>query len=163
MRTFIVFLIGLVIGIGGAAAAVWFTSADMMVNEQQSPVGIEETVKRIQKAAEDAKWKVLAVRKLHESINAHSKVKVLPLHLIDLCEPNHAGQMMSVDTARKVSVFMPCTISVYTKTDGKTYVASTNAGLLGKLFGGVVADVMGGEVAEAQEGFLEAIDKPATP
>ena len=34
---------------------------------------------------------------------------------------------------------MPCTISVYEKSDGKTYIGSMNAGLLGRVFGGTVA------------------------
>ena len=125
------------------------------MSEPKAPITFDDFLKLDIRVA-----KVLEVRELHKSINAHSEVKVLPLHLIDLCHPSHAGQMMSVDSARKVSVFMPCTISVYQKTDGKTYVASTNAALFGELFGGVVADVMSGPVAEAQEGFLEAIDEP---
>ena len=51
---------------------------------------------------------------------------------------------------------MPCTISVYEKGDGETYAPSTNAPLLGRAFGGVVAEVMGGLVAGAQERFVAA-------
>ncbi len=38
---------------------------------------------------------------------------------------------------------MPCTISVYEKSDGKTYIGHMNAGLMGGMFGGDVAEVMG--------------------
>lgn len=44
-----------------------------------------------------------------------------------------------------------CTISVYEKKDGRTYIASMNAGLLGKMFGGSIAEVMGDVVAKQQQ------------
>ena len=111
---------------------------------------------RLSKAAEGEGWKVLGVRKLHESIREHTGAVVRPVHIVDLCHPGHAGKILAHDAVRPVSVFMPCTISVYEKSDGRTYVASTNAGLLGRAFGGVVAEVMGGPVAGAQERFVEA-------
>jgi hypothetical protein len=49
---------------------------------------------------------------------------------------------------------MPCTISVYTKGDGKTYIACMNPGLMGKLFGGGVSEVMAGSVAGQQSRFV---------
>ena len=49
---------------------------------------------------------------------------------------------------------MPCTVSVYQKSDGKAYIETMNAGLLGKMFDGVVAEVMGGAVAADQQSFI---------
>jgi uncharacterized protein (DUF302 family) len=49
---------------------------------------------------------------------------------------------------------MPCTISVYEKSDGKAYIGSMNAGLLGKMFGGTVAEIMGEKVADDQQAFI---------
>ena len=118
---------------------------------------------RLSKAAEAEGWKVLGVRKLHESIKQGAGIDVRPVHVVDLCHPAHAGKILAEDAARPVSVFMPCTIAVYEKTDGKTYVASTNASLLGRVFGGVVAEVMGGPVAEAQGRFVTAATSTATP
>ena len=54
---------------------------------------------------------------------------------------------------------MPCTISVYEKEDGKTYIAHVNAGLMGNLFGGVIADVMSGPVSEQQNRFVDFTDE----
>jgi uncharacterized protein (DUF302 family) len=48
---------------------------------------------------------------------------------------------------------MPCTISVYEKKDGKTYIGTMNAGLLGDMFGGTVTTVMK-EVASDQQSFI---------
>jgi len=77
------------------------------------------------------------------------------VRLIDLCEPHHASKILSADDARFVSVMMPCTISVYEKADGKIYIAHMNAGLMGKVFGGVISEVMSGPVTEQQNRFVD--------
>ena len=74
--------------------------------------------------------------------------------LVDLCEPAHATNILTEDDARIVSVMMPCTISVCEKTDGKTFIGHMNAGLLGGMFGGMVAEVME-EVDGQQHEILE--------
>jgi len=43
---------------------------------------------------------------------------------------------------RYSSLFMPCRIAVYTKSDGKTYVSSMKAERMGNMMGGIVAEVM---------------------
>ena len=159
MKTFLVFLLGILIGVVGVGVVLYMTASDLMVNEQASPVGVEETVLRITKVAEADGWKVLGIRKLHESVKKGTGEDVLPVHLVDLCQPHHAKRMLEGDDTRIVSVFMPCTISVYEKSDGKAYVCSTNAKLLGGLFGGTIAEVMGGEVSESQAKFVEAAVK----
>ena len=156
MRMFLVFVLGFAIGAVGLGMALVSKAATVMVQEHRSPSSIDETVARLQKAAEKDGWKVLGVRKLHESIKQHAGIDVRPVHIVDLCHPAHAGKILAEDDARRVSVFMPCTIAVYEKTDGVTYVAATNASLLGRAFGGVVGEVMGGPVAEAQGRFVEA-------
>lgn len=159
MKSFVLFLLGILVGVVGAGGVLYATASDLMLKEQVSSVSVEETVARIQKVAEADGWKVLAIRKLHESVKKHTGKDVLPVHLVDLCEPHHAGRILEGDDSRSVSVFMPCTISVYEKSDGKAYVCSTNAQLLGKIFGGTVSQVMGGAVADSQAKFVEAAIK----
>jgi len=163
MSPFFVFLLGLVVGAAVVAGGVLWKGASLAVKEISSPSTVEETVARLTKAAEGEGWKVLGVRKLHESIKQGAGLDVRPVHIVDLCHPAHAGKILAEDAARPVSVFMPCTIAVYEKTDGKTYVAFTNASLLGRLFGGVVAEVMGGPVTEAQGRFIAAATSTAAP
>ena len=74
--------------------------------------------------------------------------------LVNLCQPNHAFNILSEDDNKKISVFMPCTISVFQKSDGKTYIGNMNAGLLGSMFGDTVAEVMA-EVSVEQQAFIE--------
>jgi uncharacterized protein (DUF302 family) len=157
MKTFLLFLLGLVIGAAAVAGLVWTQAGRVMVAERASPVGLDETVARLEEAAKAEGWVVQSVIELEKSIEKNGGGKVRPIRLVNLCQAQHAAKMMNVDAARPISVFMPCTISVYEKSDGKIYVSSVNAEVMGKLLGGVVAEVMGGEVAEAQEKFLEAV------
>jgi len=156
MQTLVVSLLGIVLGVVAVAGGLAWKGASLMVHEVVSPSTFDETGARLTKAAEGDGWKVLAVRKFHESIRQGAGIELRPVAVVDLCHPARAGKILGDDTARSVAVFMPCTIAVYEKTDGKTYVASTNAGLLGRAFGVVVADVMGGPVAEVQERFVTA-------
>jgi uncharacterized protein (DUF302 family) len=156
MKAFILFLVGLVIGGIGMGAVVWTQAPSAMLHERPSPHTMEATMTKITDLAKAEGWAVQSIIKLEESIKKNGGGDVLPIRLINLCQAKHAAKMMSKDDLRKLSVFMPCTISVYPKQDGKTYVASMNAALLGKLWGGLVAEVMGQEVAEAQEKFVDA-------
>ena len=161
MRTFLFFALGLILGAVVCAAVIAWQAPIVMIATHDSPVSVEATVERITKVAEADGWKVLGIRKLHESVKKHTGKDVRPVHLVDLCEPNHAGRMLEGDVSRAVSVFMPCTISVWQAEDGSTKVTSTNAKLMGALFGGVVKEVMAGPVAESQAKFIDAATIPA--
>ena len=157
MKTFVMFVLGVLIGVVGAGLAGAVLAPKAMTNTRTSPVGVEATVERLKQVAEADGWKVLGIRKLHESVKEHTGKVVRPVHLVDLCEPHHAGKILEGDRSRTVSVFMPCTVSVYQTSDGKTQVTSTNAKLLGSLFGGIVKEVMGGPVATSQDKFVKAV------
>lgn len=128
-----------------------------MILEEVSPYGLDETVKRLTDTAKAEGWVVGAVRPMHKSVKKNGGPDVLPVMLVELCSPQDAGALLLDDASRYSSVMMPCTISVYEKTDGKVYVAHVNAKMIGMLFGGKVGEVMGGPVAAAQEKFLNAV------
>jgi uncharacterized protein (DUF302 family) len=50
-----------------------------------------------------------------------------------------------------VSSLMPCRISVYEKTDGKTYISRLNSSMLSPLIGDLAADVMSRSAADVEE------------
>lgn len=161
MKTFLLFLLGLVLGVVAAAVVIGSQAPTLMIDTQDSPVSVEATVERLKKVAEADGWKILGERKLHESVKKHTGKVVRAVHQLDLCEPHHAGRILEGDESRVVSVFMPCTVSVWEAEDGTTKVTSTNAELLGTVFGGVVKEVMAGPVAEAQAKFVDAACAPA--
>jgi uncharacterized protein (DUF302 family) len=159
MKSALSFVIGIVVGAGLLGVVAWNSASSLMLVEMESPYGVDETVAKIKESAEKVnqergtKWVSPGVKPLHKTIKKHGGADLLPVMLIDLCEPNHAVNILSHDQDRILSVMMPCTISVYKKSDGKTYIAHMNAGLMGGMFGGNVAKVMN-EVDEQQQEFL---------
>ncbi|NOQ89993.1 MAG: DUF302 domain-containing protein [Gammaproteobacteria bacterium] len=145
---------GFVLGVVVTGLAGWNMMPGMMLQEGLSPYGIDETVNKIKENALSKGWVAPSVKPMHKSILKHGGGELRPIMLVNLCQPNHAFNILREDESKKISVFMPCTISVYEKSDGQTYVGSMNAGLLGEMFGGTVAEVMS-EVAVDQKSFIE--------
>ena len=147
-------LTGFVAGAILVSAAGWLMMPGLMLKEYQSPFGVEETVEKIKQKAVAEGWVVSGVTLLDNSVKKHGGGDLLPVRLVGLCHAHHAFEILKEDEDKIVSVMMPCTISVYQKSDGKTYIGTMNAALLGKMFGGTVARVMGGDVAEQQQAFI---------
>ncbi|MEN8148732.1 MAG: DUF302 domain-containing protein [Planctomycetota bacterium] len=158
MKKMTVFLSGLVVGIIALGLAIYLLAPGMMLSERKSAHDLDETVKLITKAAKAEGWTVSGVRKLDESVRKHGGPDLRAVRLVDLCHAQHAGKILVEDDARVVSVLMPCTISVYEKSDGSVWVGHMNPGLMGRVFGGVIAEVMSGPVAESQARFVDSID-----
>lgn len=83
--------------------------------------------------------------------------------MIEVCSTKYSKPILKDDTVRFLSILMPCKVSVYKKNDGKVYIGTMNAGLMGKFFGPMVGEIMS-QVAEDQKLFL-VMDpsKPAPP
>lgn len=145
---------GLAVGAAAVLVAVGLLAARLMLQEQLSPYDLAETVARITNNAVARGWVVSSVMALDESVRKHGGGEVRPVRLVNLCQAQHAARILNDDQARIVSVMMPCTIAVYEKADGRMAVGTMNAGLLGRLFGGVVAQVMAGPVARDQREFV---------
>ena len=154
MKNITSILLGFVLGAIATGIVVWNVMPGMMLEERLSPYSVDETVNKIKENAISKGWAVPSVKPLHKSILKHGGGEVEPVMLVNLCQPNHAFNILKEDDNKKISVFMPCTISVFQKSDGKTYIGNMNAGLLGSIFGGTVAEVMA-EVSVEQQGFIE--------
>lgn len=147
-------IIGFIFGIIVTGIAVWLIMPGMMLTERVSPYGIDETVAKITANAKAEGWVISSIQPLHKSVKKHGGGDLPPVVLINLCQANHAYNILKEDENKVISVMMPCTISVYQKSDGHVYVGTMNAGLLGAMFGGTVAEVMGGTVAAQQHKFM---------
>ncbi|MCK5784887.1 MAG: DUF302 domain-containing protein [Desulfobacterales bacterium] len=158
MKAFGNIIVGMIIGILVVCVAGWVMMPKMMLNEYESPYSVAETVEKIKANALAEGWVVSSVTPLHQSVKKHGNYDLSPVMLINLCQAGHAHKILNDDDTKIVSVMMPCTISVYQKTDGKAYVGAMNAGLMGKMFGGVVAEVMGNVVAKQQKSFIKFVN-----
>lgn len=147
-------IIGTFIGIILSAIVGWTMMPGMMLKERQSPFSVEETAEKIKQNALAKGWVVPSITPLYKSIKKHGGGELRPVLLVNLCQAHHAYNILKDDENKIVSVMMPCTISVYQKSDGKTYIGTMNAGLLGKMFGGMIAEVMAGPVAADQQSFI---------
>jgi uncharacterized protein (DUF302 family) len=103
--------------------------------ENQSRHGFAETVELLSKTIVEQGWKVTMTHDLQETLKKNGK-EVLPVKVIELCNPGHAYNILSKDEFRDVSPMLPCRISVYEKADGKTYVSRMNAPAFAEMIGG---------------------------
>ncbi len=150
------FIVGLIVGAALLGIVGWKMAPGMMLKEYQSPNSVEQTVEKLKAAALAKGWVVPSIKPLHKSIKKHGGGDLPPVMLVNLCQADHAYNILKDDASKIVSVMMPCTISVYQKGDGKTYIGAMNASLLGSMFGGKVAEVMAGAVSDDQQSFIAA-------
>ena len=137
----------------------------LMFHETPSPYGLEETVARIQHNIQDNPvlkekgWSLSGLRNAAKAVQ-NDGGNVLPVMMIETCSTKYSGPILKEDNVRFLSILMPCKITVYKKQDGKTYIGTMNAGLMGRFFGPLVGEIMG-HVAEDQKLFLKF--DPNTP
>lgn len=83
--------------------------------------------------------------------------------LVEACSTAYSGPLLKEEASRILSIMMPCTITVYKKENGKTYIGLMNAGLMGKMFGPKVGEIMA-QVQDDQDQFIQFdASKPAPP
>ncbi len=154
------FILGVIAGLALVAVMALGFAKEMMFNITPSPFGVEETAARIQaniQRLEGKGWKLSGLRDPSKAVAANGG-NVMPVLLVEACSTDYSGPLLKRADSRIFSILMPCTITVFKQDDGKTYIGTMNAGLMGKLFG--VADIMD-QVAADQKEFL-AFD-PSTP
>ena len=151
-------IIALSLGIVGGVLVTGITAASvmpkMMLHEKESPLGYAKTIQQLEEAITNGGWIISRKMDMQKSIAKYGKT-IPPVTLLKICQADYAEKILNTDEAMYVSVMMPCSIAIYQKSDGNTYVSTMNTGLMGKLFGGVVADVMAGPVTEDEEKFME--------
>ncbi|MCK4707939.1 MAG: DUF302 domain-containing protein, partial [Gammaproteobacteria bacterium] len=61
------------------------------------------------------------------------------------------------DETRYMGAMMPCSISVFEKDDGLTYISAMNMGLMSHLFAGEAGDTLG-RVSDTHEKILAFLE-----
>jgi len=124
--------------------------------ENQSKAGFTETVDLLSETILAKGWKVTMVHDLQETMKKNGK-EVLPVKVIELCNPGHAFNILSKDEYRDVSPMLPCRVSVYQKADGLTYISRMNAPAFAGMIGGEAAKTMVQAFKEMEEILKVAI------
>jgi len=155
----------IIASIAGVVAGIILTSMSMaimmpkmMLHERESPLGYAETVKHLEAAVTNGGWGISRKMNMTKSIARFGKT-VPPVTLLKICQADYAARILNTDEAMYVSVMMPCTLAVYQKSNGKTFVSTMNMGLMGRMFGGVVAEVMVGPVAADVKKFTAFLER----
>lgn len=152
-------LAGVVAGLLLAMVLAYSMASSLMFNERVSPFGMEETVARIQHNIMNNPelvangWTLSGLRNPSKAVQMDGQ-NVLPVMMVEACSTKFSAPILDEDTVRFLSILMPCKISVYKKQDGKVYIGTMNAGLMGWMFGPMVGEVMA-QVAIDQEKFLQ--------
>ena len=152
-------ILGFIVGILIVAGGGYVMMPSLMFNETVSPFGMEETVARIQHNIQDNPvlkehgWSLSGLRNPAKAVQTDGG-NTLPVMMVEACSTKYSGPILKEDTVRFLSILMPCKISIYKKQDGKVYIGTMNAGLMGMMFGPLVGEIMS-KVAEDQKLFLE--------
>jgi uncharacterized protein (DUF302 family) len=147
-------IIGAIAGFLLVGIIIITQAKNLMFNITPSPYGVEETAARIQANIQRLSgrgWKLSGLRNPSKAVAALGGENVLPVLLIEACSVKYSGPLLKAENSRIFSILMPCSITVYKSDDGKTYIGTLNAGLLGKLLG--VSETMD-QVAADQKEFL---------
>lgn len=134
---------GLGLLLGSLAAAEAQSPAQQMLIEVSSPLGFEETLERLEENAKGLGWKVPQKWKVNfqRNLKKVTGTDIGPNRVLKMCEPFAAAELLVKDEYKKLTAMMPCTIAVYQKSDGKTYVAMMNLEMMASMYGGDVKDM----------------------
>ena len=133
-HTAVTFLVALLLGIFGTLFVIKSQTANLLVKEIESPYSFEETLTTLEANAKALGWKVPSKWKANFQANFRKIVgtDIGPMQLLKMCEPQIAADLLQADENKYLSVMMPCTFAVYEKSDGKTYIAMMNLGVVGQ-------------------------------
>lgn len=154
-KTILSGIIGLIAGVLLTFFVIYQMAPGMMILEDESKYGFEETVEKLKESVIANNWKIPKIHDLQKSM-AKSGKDIRPVQVIELCHPDHAGRLLKESEERIVSSLMPCRVAVYEKADGKTYISRMNSGQMAGMLGGLIAEVMDVASRENEE-ILEAV------
>jgi len=146
----------LALQVGQAVADQAQAPAAQMLVEVASPLGFEETLERLEANAKELGWKVPEKWKVdfQRNLLKVTDTDIGPNRVIKMCEPFAAAKLLLKDEYKMLTAMMPCTIAVYEKSDGKTYIAMMNLEMMGDMYGGDVLE-MAKELAPQMQQMLK--------
>ena len=114
-----------------------------MLIEVESPLGFDETLAKLEENAKYAGWKVPSKWKVNfqKNLLKVTGTDIGKNQVLKMCEPEAAAKMLVHDEYKLLTTMMPCTIAVYEKSNGKTYISLMNMEMLGMIYGGLIAEI----------------------
>ncbi len=148
MKIIISLIVGAILGIGSlqipaVQKMIGKSLAPQMLIEVESPLDFYDTLDQLVENAKAAGWKVPSKWRVNFQRNLErvTGVDIGPNEVIKMCEPEAAVRMLKHDEYKLLTTMMPCTIAVYEKSNGKTYISMMNMEILGLMYGGEIAEI----------------------
>jgi len=113
-----------------------------MFLENESKYNFAETIEKLNAEIANKGWRVSTVHDLQKSLKKEG-TDVLPIQVLALCQPEYAKKILLKDDERIVSALMPCRVSIYEKSNGKTYISRINAAIMPPSMTETIKEVMG--------------------
>lgn len=125
--------------------------------ENESKFDFDTTVNKLIAEIENRSWNISFTHDLQQTMKKHGR-NVLPVKVLAICHPSHSGQILDKDHHRVISCMMPCRISIYQKSDGKTYVSRMNPATMAQMMDPLTSKVMLGAAADVEEIITTALE-----
>jgi uncharacterized protein (DUF302 family) len=155
-KPFIAFFTGLIVGVILTSILIWISIPRLMLVEHRSRFGtVEETCERLKIAIEAQGWSVTGIRDINRTLEKQGIKMNRQVRIVELCKAEYAKMLL--EKRPEVSTLMPCAWGVYQGDDGMIHISGMNIGLMGKMFGGIMADIMGNRVAADERTILKNI------
>lgn len=148
-QSLIIALVALLVGAIATGGLLYAAAPDLMMLEDESKYGFEETVEKFEKEVKEAGWKVAGLHDMKEILDGFG-YDVDNIKIYELCSSKYSALILEEDDERIVSPLMPCRVAIYEKSDGKTYITRMNSTLMAKPFGGLIDDVMQDAAGETE-------------
>jgi len=155
MEELLFFITGLLVGAVMAVMILKNIVPKLMVLENKSKYGFDETLQQMQSAVDSLGWKTPHVHNLQATMTKFN-YDVNKVTVMEVCKPDIAHMILSRDKERMVSALMPCRISIYEKSDGQVYVSRLNSLKMGGLFSGIIKQAMN-EAGEESEHIVQSV------
>ena len=152
MKNFASVIVGLVLGVIVVIGSLQVPAVQQrvaksfgshMLIEIESPLGFDETLEKLEENAKYMGWKVPKKWKINfqQNLQKVTGTDIGKNQVLKMCEPEAAARILVHDEYKLLTTMMPCTIAVYEKSDGKTYISIMNMEMLGMIYGGVIAEI----------------------
>ncbi len=156
-NSIIFFLTGLILGGLVTGFAIYKSSPELFLKEDQSKYNFEESIAILEEEIQERGWSIPKKHDLQATLIKFGKQDIQKVTVIELCNPDLAANILADDEAKIVSNMMPCRIALYQKSDGNTYYSRMNSSLMAKAMGGIVQEQM--TIADEEvENMLQLIE-----
>jgi len=138
----IIILLSIFSGIALTFILIYVSFPKLFFLENISPFSFEDTIKRFEEAVTAKGWKTPAVHDLKEIMEKNGKPGLMHIRVYEVCKPDLAYSILSVDSSRYVSAMLPCRVSIYEKTGGFVYISRMRTSLMAYFMSRLISRAM---------------------